>query len=217
MADETRNRKTTDKTGNKILSVEQKTSNRFLNMYDLHYENKVGYRGVYQLASRARNLDELKINNRVNKPNGVIIYSLYGEKHDRMVLVRQYRFSIDDYIYELPAGLVDDGEDYAQAGARELKEETGLDFLPLSVDEMFHKPFFTTIGMTDESCATVYGYAAGEVSGAGLEDNEELSVVLADRDEVRRILKEENVSMNCGYLMMHFLHHTDEDPFYFLK
>lgn len=203
--------------GNRILSVEKKTNNRFLNMYDLHYENKVGGRGLYHVASRAKDIDSLKMNTRKNKPDGVIIYSIYGEKKDRMVLVRQYRFSIDDYIYELPAGLVDEGETYAQAGARELKEETGLDFHALEVDEMYHKPFFTTIGMTDESCATVYGYATGTVSRDGLEDNEELEVVLADRTEVERILKEENVSMNCGYLMMHFLRHTDEDPFYFLR
>lgn len=203
--------------GNHILSVEKKTNNRFLNMYDLHYENKVGGRGTYFLASRAGKTEDLKLNTHKNKPDGVIIYSIYGEKKDQMVLVRQYRFSIDDYIYELPAGLVDEGETYAQAGARELKEETGLDFQPLEVDEMYHKPFFTTVGMTDESCATVYGYATGVVSRDGLEDNEELEVVLADRAEVARILREENVSMNCGYLMMHFLHHRDEDPFYFLK
>jgi ADP-ribose pyrophosphatase len=202
---------------NRILSVEKKTDNRFLNMYDLHYENKVGRQGTYFLASRAKDIDALKLKTRTNKPDGVIIYSIYGEKRDRMVLVRQYRFSIDDYIYELPAGLVDEGEDYAQAGTRELKEETGLDFHPLDVDPMYHKPFFTTIGMTDESCATVYGYASGTVSQDGLEENEQLEVVLADRTEIARILKEENVSMNCGYLMMHFLHHTEEDPFYFLK
>jgi ADP-ribose pyrophosphatase len=202
---------------NRILSVEKKTDNRFLNMYDLHYENKVGRQGTYFLASRAKNIDALKLKTRTNKPDGVIIYSIYGEKRDRMVLVRQYRFSIDDYIYELPAGLVDEGEDYAKAGIRELKEETGLDFHPLDVDPMYHKPFFTTIGMTDESCATVYGYASGTVSQDGLEENEQLEVVLADRTEIARILKEENVSMNCGYLMMHFLHHTEEDPFYFLK
>lgn len=202
---------------NHILSIEKKTDNRFLNMYDLHYENKVGKKGVYHVASRAKEIDDLKIRTRVNKPDGVIIYSLYGDKKDRMVLVRQYRFSIDDYIYELPAGLVDEGETYAQAGARELKEETGLDFEPLEVDEMFHKPFFTTIGMTDESCATVYGYASGKISRDGLEDNEQLEVVLADRQEIERILREENVSANCGHLMMHFLHHTGEDPFYFLK
>ncbi len=203
--------------GNHILTIEKTTDNRFLNMYNLHYENKVGRKKMYHIASRGRDINALKISTRKNTPDGVIIYSIYGEKRDRMVLVRQYRLSIDDYIYELPAGLVDEGETYAQAGARELKEETGLDFEPLEVDEMYHKPFFTTIGMTDESCATVYGYASGTVSADGLEDSEQLEVVLADRAEVRRILKEENVSMNCGYLMMHFLHHTEEDPFYFVS
>ncbi len=203
--------------GNQILSIEKTTDNRFLNMYNLHYENKAGREKLYYIASRGKDISALKISTRKNNPDGVIIYSIYGEKRDRMVLVRQYRVSIDDYIYELPAGLVDEGETYAEAGARELKEETGLDFEPLKVDEMYHKPFFTTIGMTDESCATVYGYATGTVSREGLEESEQLEVVLADRAEIRRILKEENVSMNCGYLMMHFLHHTEEDPFYFVR
>lgn len=78
------------------------------------------------------------------------------------------------------------------------------------------KPLFSSIGMTDESVATVYGCSTGQVSREGLEDNEEIEVVLADRTEVRRILKEEKLSINCAYLLMHFLHHTEEDPFYFL-
>ena len=68
--------------------------------------------------------------------------------------------------------------------------------------------------MTDESCATVYGYAQGEISDRFLEPNEEIEVVLADRAEVARILKEENVAIMCAYQLMHFLH--DEEPFGFL-
>lgn len=200
-----------------VLSVEKKTDNRFLNMYDIQYENKVGGQGIYHIASRASSIDTLKMNTRVNRPDGVIIYALYGPRRDKVVMIRQYRFSIDDYVYEFPAGLVDAGETYAEAGARELKEETGLDFTSVKAHEMFSKPLFTTIGMTDESCATVYGYASGNISKAGLEDNEDLEVVLADRKEVRRILQEEHVSINCGYLLMHFLCHTAEDPFYFLR
>lgn len=200
-----------------ILSVEKKTDNRFLNMYDLQYENKVGGQGIYHIASRGASIEELKLKTHKNKPDGVIIYALYGPKRDKVVMVRQYRFSVDDYVYEFPAGLVDVGETYGQAGARELKEETGLDFTPVKADEMYSKPLFTTIGMTDESCATVYGYASGKISKEGLEDNEDLEVIIADRKEVRRILKEENVSINCGYLLMHFLCHTTEDPFYFLR
>lgn len=186
-------------------------------MYDLQYENKVGGQGIYHIASRGASIEELKLKTHKNKPDGVIIYALYGPKRDKVVMVRQYRFSVDDYVYEFPAGLVDAGETYGQAGARELKEETGLDFTPVKADEMYSKPLFTTVGMTDESCATVYGYASGKISQEGLEDNEDLEVIIADRKEVRRILKEENVSINCGYLLMHFLCHTTEDPFYFLR
>ena len=79
----------------------------------------------------------------------------------------------------------------------------------------FEKPYFTTVGMTDESCATVYGYAEGEISKDAQEDTEEIEVVLADREEVKRILREENVAIMCAYQLMHFL--QDEEPFAFLK
>ena len=97
----------------------------------------------------------------------------------------------------------------------EMYEETGLKLEPLKVDPAFEKPYFTTVGMTDESCATVYGYASGEVSKAAQEDSEEIEIILADRTEVKRILKEERVAIMCAYMLMHFL--KDEDPFEFLN
>ena len=85
------------------------------------------------------------------------------------------------------------------------------------MDDIYSKPYFTTIGMTDESCAAVYGTADGIISGEGLEDSEEIEVVLADRTEIRRILREENVSLMCAYMMMHFLHADPKNPFSFLE
>ena len=200
-----------------IQKITQITQNRFLNMYDLDVVHRTGKKGLYHVASRARSAAELKLSTRVNKADGVIIYALYGQARDRVVLIRQYRYSIADYIYEFPAGLVDEGEDFHEAGIRELKEETGLTFHPLEVDPMYSRPYFTTIGMTDESCAAVYGTADGRISREGLEDSEEIEVVLADRKEIRRILKEENVSLMCAYMMMHFLHSDPADPFAFLE
>lgn len=199
----------------KITNVTQKTHNKFLNFYELDTVNKVGKEGKYFVASRAKKESELKLRTGKNTPDGVVIYSLYGEKHDQVVLIRQYRYPLGGYIYELPAGLVDAGENYHEAAIRELKEETGLELSPITVEDMYQKPYFTTIGMTDESCATVYGYASGEISKKYMEASEEIEVVLADREEVRRILKEENVALICAYMMMHFLH--DEEPFRFLK
>jgi ADP-ribose pyrophosphatase len=45
---------------------------------------------------------------------------------DRVMLVRQYRLPADQYMWELPAGKIDEGENALQAARRELIEETGL-------------------------------------------------------------------------------------------
>lgn len=194
----------------KIEKITPFTSNPHLNLYDLDVESKTGRKSHYYLASRAKTEEELKIRTKENTPDGVIIYALYGEDRDKVVLVRQYRYTIDSYIYEFPAGLVEKGEDFKEAGIREMKEETGLTLEPVEADAAYEKPYFTTIGMTDESCGTVYGYASGQVSRDGLEDSEELEIVLADREEVRRILREEKAAIMTAYMLMHFLH--DEEP-----
>ena len=199
----------------KISEVSRLTDNPHLNLYHLKGTNRVGKPLNYYIASRVKNMERLKLNTKRNDPDGIIVYSLYGEKRDRVVLVRQYRYSIDDYIYEFPAGLVEEGEGYREAGIRELKEETGLSLELIDADPMFEKPGFMSVGMTDESCATIYGYASGTPSKKGQEDSEEIEIVLADREEVKRILKEEHVAIMCAYMLMHFL--QDKEPFDFLN
>ena len=45
----------------------------------------------------------------------------------RVVVVRQYRPAIEQFTFELPAGLVDPGESAAETARRELIEETGYE------------------------------------------------------------------------------------------
>lgn len=198
-----------------IHDIEKLTDSKFVNLYHINATSVHNTPVSYFVASRAKSIEQMKIKTRENTPDGVIIYSLYGEKRDKVVLVRQYRYTIGDYIYEFPAGLVESDEEFHEGAVREMHEETGLKFTPLKVNPAFEKPYFTTIGMTDESCATVYGYAEGEISKDAQEDSEEIEVVLADREEVKRILKEENVAIMCAYQLMHFL--QDDEPFAFLK
>ncbi|HEX3728366.1 MAG TPA: NUDIX hydrolase [Opitutaceae bacterium] len=42
-----------------------------------------------------------------------------------IVLVRQFRYGIDDFSLEIPGGVIESGEDPVAAGVRELREETG--------------------------------------------------------------------------------------------
>ena len=198
----------------KISKIIQKTNTRFLNFFELETVKKTGEAGRYFLASRAKTIEDLEINRGETRADGVAMYVLCGEKHDRVLLIRQFRWAIGSYVYEFPAGLVEDGEDVKEAAIREVYEETGLSMTPLDVDPMFTRPVYMTDGVTDEACALVYGYGEGDIRNQHLEDTEEIEVVLADRDEVRRILKEERIAVNCALHMMHFL--ADEDPFAFL-
>ena len=198
-----------------IGKIEKKTDNRFLNFYEFEAIHRDGKASPYYVSSRARQVSELKAVSHQNKPDGVILYGVYGEARDKVVLIRQYRYPLGDYVYEFPAGLVEDGEDMLQAAIREMHEETGLTFTPRQSDS-YSRPFFTTIGMTDESCGTVFGYCSGTPTNENQEASEEIQVVLADREECRRILREENVAIMCAYMLMHFIASTG-DPLDFLQ
>ena len=185
----------------RISSIKKLSDNRYLNLYELDATFRDGSRAPYYVASRRKEIEALKATTHDNQPDGVILYGVYGAEKDKVVLIRQYRYPIDGYVYEFPAGLVEPSEDMLEAGVREMFEETGLHFTPVQTA----RPFFTSIGMTDESCGTVFGYCSGEPSNAHQEGSEDIQVVLADRDECRRILKEENVAIMCGYMLMHFI------------
>ena len=196
----------------RIAGIKKQTDNRYLNLYELDATFRDGTQAPYYVASRRKNVENLKATTHDNHADGVILYGVYGEEKDKVVLIRQYRYPIDGYVYEFPAGLVEPDEDMLEAGIREMFEETGLNFTPVQTA----RPFYTSIGMTDESCGTVFGYCSGEPSNAHQEGSEDIQVVLADREECKRILKEENVAIMCGYMLMHFIA-SEGDPLAFLN
>ncbi len=200
----------------RVREVTRQTENKFLNLYEFQAERRNGKVAPYYVASRAVSEEQLKAKSDAMHPDGVIIYGVYGEKKDRLVLVKQFRYPINDYVYEFPAGLVEPGEDMFEGAKREMFEETGLNFMPRKADTAFTKPYFTSTGMTDECCGTVYGYCSGTPSNLHQEDSEDIEVILADREECKRILKEEKVAIKCAYMLMHFIHCKEEDPLNFL-
>jgi len=199
----------------RIGSIRQLTHNRFLNFFTMEAIHRDGRASEYYLSSRAKEISQLKAVTGENKPDGVVLYGVYGPGKDQLVLIRQYRFPIGGFVYEFPAGLVEPGESMLAAGIREMYEETGLTFTPAESGS-YSRPFFTTVGMTDESCGTVFGYCSGTPTSSHEEDSEEIQVVLADRAECRRILKEEHVAIMCAYMLMHFIS-SEGDPLKFLE
>lgn len=59
----------------------------------------------------------------VTHPGAVVIIPLLA--NGNVLLVRQFRYPLNQVFIELPAGKIDNNEDYASTGPRELREETG--------------------------------------------------------------------------------------------
>jgi ADP-ribose pyrophosphatase len=64
----------------------------------------------------------------------------------QVLLIRQYRYAAENFLYEIPAGRLDPGENPADCARRELAEETGC--IAERVEHMF--TMYTTPGFTDE-------------------------------------------------------------------
>ena len=206
-----------EKESEKYDSVEKLSENPYLNLYHINARTNEGRPFDYYFASRN---DELHIKHKTHsmKPEGMAIYAVLEQEPDKIVLLRQYRYPLNDYIYELPAGLIEDGETPSEAAVREMREETGLE---LTVYEggadYYRRPFFLAQGFSDESGCIVYGTAGGTASTEGQEESEDIQVVIADQAEARRILREERVTVRAAYLLMQFLQMEKQKPFAFLE
>lgn len=85
----------------------------------------------------------------VRHPGASAVVPLLGASDDpdpELVLIRQYRYAAEQYLYEIPAGRLDPGETPPECARRELLEETG--YRAANVALLF--TMYTTPGFTDE-------------------------------------------------------------------
>lgn len=80
----------------------------------------------------------------VRHPGSVVLLPI--PRPGAIILIRQYRYTIDRWIWELPAGSLEPGEDPDRAAARECEEEVGL--APARVTRL--RGYYPTPGFCDE-------------------------------------------------------------------
>jgi ADP-ribose pyrophosphatase len=80
----------------------------------------------------------------VRHPRSVVMLPLPDPEH--VILVRQYRYAIDRWVWELPAGTLDPGEEPEAAARRECHEEIGQ--VPRRMTQI--GALFPTPGFCDE-------------------------------------------------------------------
>ncbi len=104
-------------------------------------------------------------------------------KDNKIVLVRQYRYAFEDFSWECPGGVVDNGENPFDCAKREVLEETGYQVLDLKEVLKCHPNAYST--------AWAYTFIATvEKSGPQhLDDNEFILVKEFDPEEVQKLIE----------------------------
>ncbi|MCQ2216934.1 MAG: NUDIX hydrolase [Paludibacteraceae bacterium] len=106
-------------------------------------------------------------------------------KEGKFLMERQYRHAQRLTAYEIPAGCVEKGEDPLAAAQRELYEETGY-----AGGEWSH---FMTISPNAGACTnyshTYVAFGVEQVSEQHLEVSEDIQIVLLEKEDVIRMLK----------------------------
>jgi ADP-ribose pyrophosphatase len=124
----------------------------------------------------------------VRHPASVVLLPMPDPDH--VVLVRQYRYPIDRWVWELPAGSIDPGEAPDTAAWRECHEEIGK--VPRRLERL--GSLFPTPGYCDEEMIFYRLYGLDEPSAAAhLDEDEVLEPRTFSLDDVRAMIRRREI------------------------
>ena len=190
---------------NKVTKLNSLVETRYLSLYEAEYENRVGNKRTWTIASRKDNdtLQKQFFENKEDDTDGVIIAAYHKEK-SKLVIIKQFRIPLNNYVYELPAGLIDPGDDARSTIGRELMEETGLKLVDVIKNRGTDK-VYVSAGMTDESLTLVYCTCEGEISDEHLEDDECIEAMLVSQEEAMELIQsKEKFDIKCFLVLQSY-------------
>jgi ADP-ribose pyrophosphatase len=158
---------------------------RFITRYDVDYETAEGNLKTYEIVSRNRDIRTLE--QLQNKTPDSVIMILTDESGEKILVNREYRMAMAQWIYNFPAGLIDPGESPEESAKRELWEETGLDLV--RIDDVLDGSY-SAVGFSNERNICVFGIAAGTFRKS-TSDAEEIMPGWYSKDEIRDLLRHE--------------------------
>ena len=179
----------------KILTLDKLTNERWVNLFVAGWEH-LGHTGRWVFASRRDKPHAGPHNDAV-----VMVPILRNEgEPPRLVLIREFRVPVGDYVVGLPAGLIEPGEEIDEAIRREMREETGLE---VTAVKRVSQPLYSSSGLTDEAAAIAYIDVRGH-DGAkpSPEASEDIEVLLLDYPGVCRLCDDRSLLVDVKAWMV---------------
>ncbi len=114
-------------------------------------------------------------------PGAVVILPILED--GRIVMIRNYRYTVEEQLWELPAGTMENGEQPRATARRELAEETG--YRAATVEPIM--TFYTSPGICTE---LMHAFVASDLTTVGqdLEGAEQIIVEPLEVSDIRRRL-----------------------------
>lgn len=120
----------------------------------------------------------------VRHPKSVVLIPVPEPGH--VILIRQYRYAVNAFLWELPAGSVDKGESPEQAARRECHEEIGK--VPATIVRM--AAMFPTPGYCDEEMVFFRLSSLEEpTEAAALDEDEDIEARTFELREAREMIR----------------------------
>jgi ADP-ribose pyrophosphatase len=166
---------------------------------DSERPGKVGSRRIYTGKVVNLDIDEVRFPNgkvgeleiiRHSGASAVIPFlSDPGGDDPTILLIRQYRYAADGFIYEIPAGRLEPGEPPEACAMRELREETGC--TAAKIEHLY--TFYTTPGFTDEK---IHLFVATDLASgeSELESDEFVEVVPTQMSAALKLIKDGTIN-----------------------
>lgn len=170
-------------------------SGKYLDYIETEYKLRNDETKIYE--SVVRKQTEINSKTMGHHVTNAVVMIVLNKEHTRMLINKEFRLSVNDWVYNLPAGLIDKGESVEEALRRELKEETGLDVvriirtLPAS---------FCSIGESNTTTILSYIEATGTLHNDG-NPAEEIEPLWIDKGRAREILKSDRITSRTQVLL----------------
>ena len=97
-------------------SIQKILQGKFITRYNLEYETASGRRKVYEMISRNPAIADFDTLH--GSETDAVVMIIHDQKREQILLSREFRMAPGEWVFNFPAGLIDEGETAATAAVR---------------------------------------------------------------------------------------------------